>query len=436
MAAPDEDPPAPRKLKLLLSAFSCGPGWGSEPGIGWNTVEQASRRHEVWVLVEAGWQARMGDRFDPARHPNVHFEWVRIPWLDRLVDGGPLNNGLGWLVYYYLWQRAALRAARRLHASHQFDLVHHVTFGKHSVPSLLHRLGIPFIFGPVGGAEMAPRHDFYAEFRWKTRLAERLRAFHVGLARLDPWLRGCVRRAARCLGVTEESARELGRLGAREPGVLPAISLPDGEAQTLAGLRPPSGPDTPSTPGNGPLTLLFVGRLLAWKGVHLALRALAACGDSNLRLLVLGDGPVRGHLQDLARKLGLAQRVEFRGNVPREAALQATAEADGLLFPSLHDSGGYAVIEAMAAGLPVICLKLGGPGLFVDDTCGWAIEADTPADTIARLAQALGEFSSDPAERARRGAAAQLRCRDLFTASRRGARMEAIHQAAAQPPRP
>lgn len=428
-------------MKLLMSAFSCGPGWGSEPGIGWNTVEQASKNHEVWVMTEAGWRERMGDKFDEAAHPRVHFVWVKIPVLDKLVDGGPLNNGIGWLVYYYLWQFAALRAARRLHAEHQFDLAHHVTFGKHSVPSLLYRLGIPFVFGPVGGAETAPAARFYAEFGWKARLAETLRVVHLRLARLDPWLRACVRRAILCLGVTRESAAELRVLGARNAEVLPAISLPDEEAEELresASGRDGSG-DRSTLPGTNmggaegvsqTLTLLFVGRLLAWKGVHLAIRALARCGRPELRLRVLGDGPARGHLEALAEEMGVALQVEFCGSVPREEALRATAEADGLLFPSLHDSGGYAVIEAMAAGRPIICLALGGPGQYVDATCGWRVEAREPEQTVAGLAHALEEFARSKEERVRRGTAARERCLRLYTASAHGQEMERWYQAA------
>jgi glycosyltransferase involved in cell wall biosynthesis len=120
----------------------------------------------------------------------------------------------------------------------------------------------------------------------------------------------------------------------------------------------------------------------------------------------------------------VADRVQFSGSVPREEALKATAGAAGLLFPSLHDSGGYAVIEAMAAGLPVICLNLGGPGLFVNEACGWVIEADTPEQTVDDLAQALQEFADVPEERQKRGAAARERCLGTFTASMRGKQME------------
>lgn len=415
-------------MRILVSAFSCGPGWGSEPGIGWNTVEQISRRHEVWVMVEAGWRKRMAHKFDASAHPRVHFVWVRIPLLDKLVDGGPLDCGPGWLLYYTLWQFAALRTARRLHAEWRFDLAHHVTFGKHSVPSHLHQLGIPFIFGPVGGAEMAPSPAFYSGFGWKTRLAEQLRLLHVKLVRFDPWLRACVRRADLVVGVTGETADELRRLGAQSTTVLHAISLSDEEARML-------GKHEHATGGAAP-TLIFVGRLLAWKGVHLAIEAMAQCDATHLRLRIIGDGPARRHLEKLAATRGIASRVEFTGGLVRDEVLKATASADGLLFPSLHDSGGYAVIEAMAAGLPVICLDLGGPGLFVADDCGWKIRATTPAQTIAGLASALDEFAGTPAVRTRRGEAARLRCLQHFTASAHGAAVEQCYRSILPPGSP
>lgn len=412
-------------MNVLVSAFSCGPGWGSEPGIGWNTVEQISRHHRVWVLVEAGWKDRVQRNLDAAHHPDIHFVWIRIPGLDKLVDGGPLNFGLGWLLYYMLWQVVALKKARELHREVRFDLVHHVTFGKYSVPSHLHRLGIPLIFGPVGGAEKAPTPEFYGDFGPAARLAERFRLAHIALARFDPWLRSCARRAALAIGTTEESAAELRRIGAAHVDVLPAISLPDDETAMLGTFTQTKAKSAPS--------LVFIGRLLAWKGVHLAIRGLASCRNADLTLRIIGDGPARARLVELVASLGLENRVEFSGNLPRTEVLKCLHEADGLLFPSLHDSGGYAVIESMAAALPVICLDLGGPGMFVTDECGWKVHAVEPKQTVRALAEALDAFADDPAERERRGTQARARCLRHFTASSHGAKVEEIYRSLVPP---
>ena len=237
--------------------------------------------------------------------------------------------------------------------------------------------------------------------------------------RFDPWLRNCVKRANLACGVTAESAAELQRLGSHAPEVMPAISLPDEEARALGERLRTAGHTT---------RFLFIGRLLAWKGIHLALRALAACKQKNSTYRIIGDGPARKHLTALAASLGLGERVQFTGNLARTEALDSLQEADALVFPSLHDSGGYAVIEAMAAGLPIICLDLGGPGLFVTDDCGWKIRPRSPQQTIQDLADALDDCAASPTERLRRGTAARSRCLEHFTASAHGKRLDAMYQ--------
>jgi glycosyltransferase involved in cell wall biosynthesis len=399
-------------MRLLASAFSCCPGHGSEPGVGWNTVEQLSKEHEVWVLVHEGWRGRVEAAFDQCQHPNLHFEFVGIPVLSALAERLP-GSGAVWWLYYYLWQFAALLHAWRLHQRIGFDVCQHVTFVKYNTPSLLHLLGIPFIFGPVGGAERAPL-SFFKEFGWKTWLMEAARVGLIKVARFDPLLRWCVHRSSLCLGVTEDTAAELRKLGAKRVEVLPAVALADAE---IAQIQTAKGEGQRAK--DEPLTLLYVGRLIAWKGVHLGLRALAQCEDKTLRYHIIGDGPLRVWLEAEAQRLGIANRVEFCGALPRDQVLQAYAQADGFLYPSLHDSGGNAVIEAMCAGLPILCLDCGGPGWIVSEECGWKPGVGLPDEVVVFLAASLKIFAADAGEREARGQSAQHRCLDQFAWSQR-----------------
>ena len=403
-------------MKLVVSAFSCGPGLGSEPGVGWHAVEELAREHEVWALVDRNCEATVRKHLPVPFPERLHLHYVKVPLLTRLING-PLNNGLGWLVYYYAWQVAQWLEARRLHARIRFDACQHVTFVKYNVPSFLHLLGIPFIWGPVGGAEKAPA-CFYEEFGWKTRLAEAGRVALQWLALADPWLRWCHRRSARAFAVTEQTAEAMRRLGARRVDVLPAVALSDEELAELQGAR---------AAGSGPPTLLYVGRLIAWKGVHLGLRALAACTNKHLHYRIIGAGPLRPFLEAEARRLGLAERVIFAGSLPREEVLQAYAGAAGFLYPSLHDSGGNAVLEAMGAGLPVLCLRHGGPDLLVAEGCGWKVAASTPDEAVAGLAGALEDFAADETERRRRGAAARIHVITQHSWRVRGAALRGIY---------
>jgi len=398
-------------MRLLVTAFSLCPGQGSEPGVGWHTVEELARDHEVHALVDANWEPKVRAVFRAEDHPRIHLHFIRVPLLTTLVEG-PLNNGLCWLIYYYLWQIAAWIAATRLHDQHRFDACQHVTFVKHNTPSFLHLLGLPFIFGPVGGAERAPS-EFYREFGLKTRLSEAARVALQKLALLDPFLHLCCRRSSLSLAVTQDTATELRKLGAQRVEVLTAVALSEDE---LASINSTLGAKADL------LTLLYVGRLIAWKGVHQALRALAQ-GPTHLRFRIIGDGPLRPFLEAEAKRLGIADRVRFDGELPRDQVLAAYRSAQGFLYPSLHDSGGNAVLEAMAASLPILCLRYGGPDFIVGDDCGWKVAAATPDDATAALVNALHAFAADTDERTKRGAAANARCLRDFTWTTRGAQL-------------
>jgi len=169
-----------------------------------------------------------------------------------------------------------------------------------------------------------------------------------------------------------------------------------------------------------PLTLLYVGRLIAWKGVHLGLRTLAGWEDKTLRYRIIGEGSLRVWLEAEGQRLGIANRVEFCGALPRDQVLQAYAQADGLLCPSLHDSGGNAVIEAMCTGLPILCLDCGGPGWIVSEECGRKVEASEPEAVVVQLAQVLMEFSREADERSVPASAARQRALELFAWVTRG----------------
>ena len=125
------------------------------------------------------------------------------------------------------------------------------------------------------------------------------------------------------------------------------------------------GSTLPSTEERAPSRVaVFAGRLLAWKGVAIGISAIAESPDWCL--VVYGSGPDERRLRRLAELLGVVELVEFRGWVARERVQEVMrTEADVFLFPSVHDEAGWVVVEAMAAGLPVICLNVGGPPVLI-----------------------------------------------------------------------
>jgi hypothetical protein len=137
-------------MKILLSAYSCLPGRGSEPGVGWNVVQQAARFHSVWVLTHGEGRREIEAALATGALSNVQFVILDLPPWALFWKRGRRGQQL----HYYLWQLAAYFVGRGLHRKVEFNLIHHVTFVKYCTPSFLALLPVPFIWGPVGGGRV------------------------------------------------------------------------------------------------------------------------------------------------------------------------------------------------------------------------------------------------------------------------------------------
>ncbi|HEY9897184.1 MAG TPA: glycosyltransferase family 4 protein [Candidatus Sericytochromatia bacterium] len=378
-------------MKVLLSAYSCEPGKGSEPGVGWNIAQEVAKHHEVWVLTrpdESGEAIEAELTRNPV--PNLHFVYFTLPfWKDSMRWG---QSG-AMQIHYYLWQIQAYFVARRLHQKIGFDVIHHVTFVKYSTPSFLSLLPVPFIWGPVGGAESAPG-AFWQDFSLRAKAYEVARALFRSIGELDPFVSLTARRSAVVQATTEDTAKRLYKMGVNNVQISSALGLTDEEITRLAQFK---------TPDNSPVRFISMGRLLHWKGFHLGIRAFAEANLPDAEYWVVGDGPEGDSLAALAQDLGIARQIKFWGRLPREETLDKLAECHALVHPSLHDSGGLVCTEAMGAGRPVICLDLGGPATQVTEETGFKIPAQSPEQAVQDLAKAMVHLAKEPELRIRMG---------------------------------
>jgi teichuronic acid biosynthesis glycosyltransferase TuaC len=181
-------------------------------------------------------------------------------------------------------------------------------------------------------------------------------------------------------------------------------------------------------------TLVTVAHLVPHKGQAAVIRALAALGDRHpdLRYLVVGRGPAREELEQLAERLGVADRVEFLGALPHERALEEMARCHVHAMPSSHEPFGVAHIEAMAAGL----VAIGGAGTGAQDIAdaGEGIVLVPPGDDTA-LAREIDRLVGDQRERERLSEAARATVAAHFTWERNGERMAALYREVANPHR-
>lgn len=167
---------------------------------------------------------------------------------------------------------------------------------------------------------------------------------------------------------------------------------------------------------HGAKLVLFIGRLVYYKGLDVLLRALARTPDAVL--LIAGDGPMRGALEALSRELGLGPRVVFLGSITQADKVAALHACRLLVLPSTHRSEAFGLVqlEAMAAGRAVISARIdsGVPFVNLDGETGRVV---TPGDA-EDLASAMRALLDDEPLCRRLGEAGRRRVLSVFTRDR------------------
>jgi glycosyltransferase involved in cell wall biosynthesis len=360
-------------VRIVAFAYACEPNRGSEPGAGWVWARMLARFGETWVIT----RENNRDEIEAAlpsisERSSLHFEYVDLPGWARFWKRGLR----GVRAYYVLWQIAALRRARGLNSEQRFDLAWHLTFANAWIGSAAALLGTPFVYGPVGGGVKTP-WKLIPALGVRGCLQELLRVTVRGAARYgNPLARLSWRRADLILLQNPETREWLPRRHRARGEVFPNAAL-----ETME--------ETPTPRYIGEKVALFAARLSPWKGAGLAVRTIALLPD--WKLLVAGSGPDASRLTRLAGRLGLTDRVQYLGNLPRARLFELMrSEADVLLFPSMHEDAGWVVAEARASGLPVVALDRGGPPLL-----GAAVaKPGTLGETVGRLASCVTSVTS------------------------------------------
>jgi len=403
-------------LRVLISAYACEPGKGSEPAVGWMWVQQIARFHEVWVITRANNREPIESALSIEPLPNVHWIYADLPRWARFWK----KKQRGVHLYYYLWQAAVFAVARKWHRKINFELIHHVTLGQYWVPSFLALLPIPFVWGPVGGGESAPP-GFWWDFSPRGKRFELMRNLARTLASFNPMMRACAKRSRIAIGTTEQTAQRLKKLGAAHVEVHPQFGMTTSEIQHFAKF-PIRSEKT--------FRLISMGRLIHWKGFHLSLRAFAKFQTDypDSEYWITSSGAEDERLKTLAKNLGVENKVVFWGGFRTlQEVYSKLEECDVLVHPALHEAFGNVCLEAMAAGRPVVCLDLGGPALQVTEQTGIKVSARTPEQAVYDLSIAFRRLATDPELRIRLGQGARRRAAIDFAWERKGEWMNRVY---------
>ena len=317
--------------------------------------------------------------------------WVRYPCLP---------GGLGLSSAGALLHASLISEVRSLHHSEPIDLIHaHAALPcGHAASRLSRDLGVPWVVTVHGLDAYYTQQVQGMAGGW----CERMARFVYGSA-------------ARVIGISSKVRDQ----------VAATVSAPARTKVIYNGVdcqkfHPPS-----SDPEQN--LVLSVGNLIPIKGHDLLLRALAAVQRQFPRLLceIIGDGPERGHLQRLARELGIAEKVRFLGRQSRYQVAEAMRRCTVFALPSRYEGLGCVYLEAMATGKPVIACRGQGIAEIIHHNCnGWLIDPDNPEE----LTNALSSLLADPPLRQRLGNNARRAVLESLTLDHQAASLAAVYK--------
>lgn len=397
---------------IILVAYQCGPGMGSVSQLGWEWYQRLGREREVRLVTHARNRAALAGAGAPLANTTVQYvdtEWFAGPLYrlaKRLFPKSEHSVFLLSSLDYFVFDFAAYRALRRqLRAVHVApDLIHRVTPVTISAPTWLGRLGLPLVVGPLNSGLSDPR-GFRTIMREESTWLIRSRV----LTRLFDAVVGSTRRADRILVASRATEASVGHRYRRNSRRM----LENGV--DLERFKASAWPEEPTA--TRPLRVLFTGRLVPVKGVNMLLQAVARVRASGqpIQLDVIGDGPLRSEWSALSIRLGLEHVVRFHGALAQNAVARHMRASHALCLPSVRESGGAVLLEAMACARPVIALDYGGPGEIVDAEVGALLPMMNPAQVIDDLTATLRGICADPAAWRKRGQTGRTRIEQKYS---------------------
>ena len=392
-------------MRVVIVADNASTRFGGEAFIPFNYFRLLlQRKVDVSLVVHARNRTELSGCF-PESLERLHF--VEDTWLHKALFrlGSFLPRRLAeattGLLLHFATQSTQRRIIRRLVKELAVDVIHQPIPVSPKMPSRIYALGAPVVIGPLnGGMEYPPAFQSEHGIVANTAMAVG-RAVSVFFNFLIPG-----KRLASVVLVANQRTR-----AALPSGIRGRICelVENGVDLQIWQRKLPHAETTTST------KLIFVGRLIDWKALEIVLEAIAhASTHQAISFEVIGDGPMRQTWQDMAKRLGLESTVTFSGFLTQpECALRLQA-ADVFVLPSLFECGGAVVLEAMAAGLPVIATAWGGPLDYLDESCGILVEPCSREALVAGFSNAIVRLASFPTLREKMGQAGLDRVRQQF----------------------
>ncbi len=376
-------------------AYECSPYKGSEWAVGWGRLLGAAKTAETHVVTsEENYLALETARMEGLLPENVFFYTPPADDKLRALQRRPVVYAYNYRAYHH-WQRLAFRLVEELHAREQFDLVHQISVCTIREPGYGWQLDVPFVWGPVGGTQNFPTR-FLTMLPPKEAIKEGVRTVGNWFALRNPRVREAAQHAAALIAANSTNQDDMEHAFEREVELLLETGLHEVKEPSRARFERRLA-DGRANRSPAPLRILWSGELQTRKALPVLLRALAQVDPRVAwQLDVVGDGPLRDRWMAEAETLKIADRVHFLGRLPFAEAVERMNSAELFCFTSLRDTSGNVVLEALAAGVPVLCFDHQGAGDMVSDYSGLKLPVRSPAKAFRDWADAIETLAGDP----------------------------------------
>lgn len=340
-------------MNILLSAYACEPNKGSEPGVGWSWAIEISKYHKVWVLTKDNNKGTIEEylNMNPQyKNENLNFVYVGLP--KKLTFWKKGRRGMR--LFMVLWQKKALKVAKKLNKEVKFDIVHHVTFVSYTQPTYMYKLGIPLIWGPIAGGENIPK-VVNVTMSKKEQILELIRRLSQGIVFYLPSIRNTAKNSKYILAATEETKNKFPQKYHNKIMIMPAIGLDYLHEDEMIKIK------------NKTVKIIMAGRLIYLKAFELGIDAFIQLLKKydNIQLHILGEGPLKEELMNRCGEY-LNNKIIFESPVVHDQIYDFYKQFDIYLSTTLRDSGCMTMLEAMSVGLPCVCIATGGPKILSD----------------------------------------------------------------------
>ena len=371
-------------FSILINAYACSPGMGSEPGMAWNWCVNLAKYCELHIVTEGEFRDRI-EAVLPTLPQGANMHFYYNPVSDKIRQMCWNQGDWRFYKYYKEWQKKTYLIAKEICGKRKIDVLHQLNMIGFREPGYLWKLsretGIPFVWGPIGGLKQFPLK--YADgggLKMKAFMALK-NALNILQLKYDRRVDAAIRQASLLVSSIPDSYKAIKKYKKRESVVIPETGCFD-ETIVSDYLKRFEGET---------LNVMWVGKFDFRKRLDIVIKTLAKTESTNIRLKVFGSGTPEqiNNAKALASKLNVNGQITWMGNRPNYEIKREMARADLFLFTSVSEDTSTVVLEAISSHLPVLCFDTCGMSSVIDCKVGIKISLTNPVQSIKDFAEKI-----------------------------------------------